>query len=459
MNLRKRPTREYSHKDVLRLGVIVAAIIVIFAVELNLSLTYSIFSFAAVSCAMIVIENSRHNLLNPAVGFTLFYLPYVLWYPIYCLLAGTGNQEVLISSIVYAQIGLLAYYVAYLLVIGRAESRRPEAAKGRRGRSFIGEILLARVCFVIMILGWTEALTSGYAGKTDLRASAGIFLTLSVYAVWILTATYIVYLIRSTLESSTSGKVLLAYMATFLLDMAITGERDSIFRSVICTLFVIYHRRRNAGPATLVFIFLAAAFILPISQDLKLFLLAESISLREFSLEHIFISEYSAPARNVYMLLQHGYEQSWSFFFSDLTRALLPVATGDLNQSAGAWYNNVYRERHGFHGTSGWGFSLVAEGILIGGALGVIVLFLIMGVVLTKFYQLRELSEYRLAFYVLSLSTAIYCIRADFANLLSQTIKLGGGAVIVVYLAGELARRGWQVKYKVAANRLNSHRR
>ncbi|MNR68974.1 hypothetical protein D3C85_1938930 [compost metagenome] len=33
-------------------------------------------------------------------------------------------------------------------------------------------------------------------------------------------------------------------------------------------------------------------------------------------------------------------------------------------------------------------------------------------------------------FYILALSTAVYCIRSDLANFLSQTFKVGGLAVV-----------------------------
>lgn len=77
---------------------------------------------------------------------------------------------------------------------------------------------------------------------------------------------------------------------------------------------------------------------------------------------------------------------------------------------------------------------MVAEGLLFGGVAGILVAMSLVAVVLVGFYRWRNRSEYWYVFYLLALSSAIYCIRADLANLLSMTFKIGGSAVLLVRL-------------------------
>lgn len=111
---------------------------------------------------------------------------------------------------------------------------------------------------------------------------------------------------------------------------------------------------------------------------------------------------------------------------------------GLLNSAA--WFHQVYRLEEGIAGAAGWGFGLVAEGCLIGGIPGIIFVMSFVSVSLAVLYQCRMRSEYWYVFYLLSLSTAIYCIRADMASVLSQTYKIGGVAVWFMYLLGRFRK-------------------
>ena len=141
--------------------------------------------------------------------------------------------------------------------------------------------------------------------------------------------------------------------------------------------------------------------------------------------------------------MSRGHDANWSFLWNDFLRGLIPFG-GELGlQSAGSWFNQVFRVEEGIEGTSGWGFGLVAEGLLIGGGAGIILVMAFVSAMVSLFYKMRVRSEYWYVFYLLSLSTAIYCIRADLANVLSMTFKVGGAAVLMLYGLGRFRRIGW----------------
>jgi oligosaccharide repeat unit polymerase len=411
------------------------------------SLELSIFGFLAISIAIVLIENKGKNFLNPAVGFVLFFCVYSIWYPLYRLFSESNSDSFVAQSIGYSFLGLIAFYVGYLVVLSGIKkvpaqehvliSSRSDA-KLRNSEKIVLALALAATS-----ASWVQAMGSGYESKQEVLGADTLVQSIAVYATWLATGVLLLYYRRLISLGLKYNATIILLTLFFCVGPLITGERDGLFRLVICFSFIYFDKYKSASFWKLLLCVIAAAIVLPFSQDLKGLLLTGDFSLRSLDIDGFFISEFLAPSRNLYMLLSNGFESSWSFLFSDIARALVPFAGAQGFQSSGAWYNNVYREAKGFEGTSGWGFSLVAAGVLIQEGIGVVILFFFAGFVITKLYFRRTRSEYWYVFYLLTLSTLIYCIRADLANFLSQAIKLGGGSILFLFFARKLnLRRG-----------------
>ncbi len=147
-------------------------------------------------------------------------------------------------------------------------------------------------------------------------------------------------------------------------------------------------------------------------------------------------NEFISASRNFYSLLLYGVEHNIYFLFNDIIRAFTPsILLPSLDiQSTGSWFNKIYRVENDFYGTSGWGFSIIGTGYLVGGVLGIILIISIYSFILSILYNMRVKSIYWYAFYLLAFTTAIYVIRGDMANFLSQTIKIGGLSVLSLFI-------------------------
>ena len=190
------------------------------------------------------------------------------------------------------------------------------------------------------------------------------------------------------------------------------------------------------------FVPLVAIVLVPISQAFKSIMLTGEVSLNSFGLELILSNEFTSSGRNLYSLVYFGVQNSFSYLFNDVFRAFIPtmlIPDIGINSTAN-WFNSIYRYSHGFSGSSGWGFSLIGEGYLIGGYFGVMLLMIIYASVISFFYNLRFKSVYFYAFYVLLFLVSIYVLRADLANFLSQAFKVSGLAVFAMYLFGRVLK-------------------
>ena len=222
-------------------------------------------------------------------------------------------------------------------------------------------------------------------------------------------------------------------VAFFVLEYLLAGQRDYLFRLLICAAFLYFDHRRMAGLPVLLTVLFVVSLLLPLTQMFKAMVIAESLGPWNSELGALFLSEFSSASKNLYVLIQHGFEPSWSFVWSDIVRGLVPFGEVYGFQSTGAWFHWIYRPDEGIGGTSGWGFGLVAQGVLVGGLPGIALVMGSVAVILALLYKRRMRSEYWYVFYLLALSTSLYCIRADLANLLSQTFKVGGLCVLGLY--------------------------
>ena len=147
-------------------------------------------------------------------------------------------------------------------------------------------------------------------------------------------------------------------------------------------------------------------------------------------------NEFISASRNFYSLLLYGVEHNIYFLFNDIIRAFTPsILLPSLDiQSTGSWFNKIYRVENDFYGTSGWGFSIIGTGYLVGGWWGIILITSIYSFVLSILYNMRIKSVYWYVFYLLAFTTAIYVIRGDMANFLSQVFKIGGLSVFSLFI-------------------------
>ncbi len=237
---------------------------------------------------------------------------------------------------------------------------------------------------------------------------------------------------------------LIFFLFLCLFYMLLTGERDIFFRIGFILLIIYFDKKQNATFLKALLIISLSVLIIPISQGFKAVFLSGTININKEGLELLLSNEFISASRNFYSLLLYGVEHNIYFLFNDIIRAFTPsilLPSIDI-QSTGSWFNKIYRFENNFHGISGWGFSIIGTGYLVGGWWGIILITSIYSFVLSVLYNLRIKSIYWYAFYLLAFTTAIYVIRGDMANFLSQVFKIGCLSVLILYIAHQFLKKG-----------------
>ena len=100
------------------------------------------------------------------------------------------------------------------------------------------------------------------------------------------------------------------------------------------------------------------------------------------------------------------------------------------------WFNKTYFSEN----RAGQGFSLVAEGYINFGFLGIILVFVLVGLLIKFIYQRSSKNIYYFSFYVVSIPVFMYSIRADLTNILSPIIRQNLIVVILVLFITQIIR-------------------
>jgi len=240
-------------------------------------------------------------------------------------------------------------------------------------------------------------------------------------------------------------------LATFLVlvvGFGVTGERDYIFRFLLFS-FLLYFSAQYRQKYRSYYLILAALslyIILPFSQAAKSFLLSGGIDYTGFSIEGIFKNEFSSAGRNLhYVMLREITGFNGETIIWDLKRFV------GQSESTGAWFNSEVRNLFGDGGTSGWGFSLAAEGYINFGYVGPAMIMFALGLVTAHLHSFARKSELWFIFYLSYMPMMIYVLRADLANYLGLGFKVNLAMVLVLWCVrylGALSSAGNKRKTK-----------
>lgn len=374
------------------------------------------------------------DLMHPYVWFSGFFGLYSIGYP---LLYVKGYTKRIIYSKNALLLEMLAL-VVMLLVITPKKNKKLQDVELNRCSINLG--VLNKVIYIVLVglimLGGLLVIKNGFSGKEDIYNSGNILLNMIFKMPLILSLFYTISII--TIYGRTGKfqtKQMLITMCALLFLTLFSGERDFIFRFVILNVFILWYLKKIEIKHIVILIPIAlAGFIL--SSSYKYYFLTGNMSVSGGDFWYSVLSgEFESASRNLQEVVNHsvwtlgikGYRQ---IFFD-----IIGVFYSGI-ESTTAWYNNVFYK----NSTTQYGFSLVGEGYVIGGALGVVCLFVLVGLIIKWFYKNANRSNYMLAAYMYFTTIVIYSIRADFSTILSGIVKQICIVLLILYIAEKVGR-------------------
>lgn len=385
------------------------------------------------------------NPLDPRVFFMGFFVVYSTFYPIKLLTIG-DNKFLFDVNVLNQTLNLSFFaFTVYLFYFGifikhslngsakfydsMGDSNTPNS-----------EIILRSALFGTIIIICISIWSSGATSKRELLDDNLLASNLGNFATLMFAVMAYISFSRNVKRNYVDIFTLFSFFLLFFY-MLLTGERDVFFRLCFILLIIKYDFSKKMTATKIVLIFTSIVVLVPFTQAFKaIFLSNQSIALEGLSWDLIFSNEFISAARNLYSLNLYGVEQSFGYLVNDVIRAFVPkiLFNNGHIESTVAWFHNIYRPDHGFSGTSGWGFTSVGMGYLVSGYSGVFIITSIISGVLIFFHNKKYCGKLWFAFYLMILMTAIYTIRADMANFLSQSFKVGGFFMLIIHFTSKL---------------------
>lgn len=390
----------------------------------------------------IVFSYNNKKFSDPISVFVLFYIPYSTWYGIHTFISEgvleKRFEESLSQALLLSLLGLVAYVLAgaiFRLIFKLGGSSHHIIPKPKPvGPIFLGLILVACILIGFAVL---QAASLSLTTKREILDANLSSVSSASFAAFIVAAGALLVgwnsYIKNGFFSMLSNPVFLICCLSLTAMMLVLGERDAVFRFIF-TMILIYYMISNRATTTVMITVLTLTVIsIPITQSLKSIFLGGIQG--EFVINDIFSGEFVSALRNTQRLIFNGVDHTPMFIWTDILRASSPFVRSEDIVSTTSWYHNVYRVEHNFSGTAGWGLGYVAQGYLVANTLGVIGIMAFISVVIHFLFFWSRKNDLLLVFYAFSLATAIYGIRADLANFLSQTFKIGGAVVLIFAVA------------------------
>jgi oligosaccharide repeat unit polymerase len=288
-----------------------------------------------------------------------------------------------------------------------------------------------------MLITIFEISTGNYLHKADIYNSGSIIVSIGFRAVLIFIILYALELTKYGLKHKKIDIKLTIFVFTFVfLLVFFSGERDLLIRFFVILSFVYYIIVKNSKISKeVVFLFIISLLSIPILARYKYFgLTGESTESNMNFFLSFLNSDFQSASKNLQILLL---DESSNGVFEGLTFLSAFLRALELDKilnidviSSNEWFNDRYFEV----GRAGQGFSLVGDGYINFGYMGIIILFIFIALIVRLIYLNSNKGVYYFVFYIISIPVFMYSIRADLANVLSQLIQQNIFSLVLIYL-------------------------
>lgn len=392
--------------------------------------------FAAV-VLFLLIHLEAAGPLHPAVWFSVFLFLYSVNYPLFLLTYGEPHTE---SSLILP----LSFLALTGFLLGQVmTSKKPITApaiplSAGALRTIILALLPICIALILLVFALGSDSKREFIDTTRQLGIAPLFIFFHM-----ITVAYIVYALRLS-QTSGAGRGLRHSFFTMLgiivlgmlfLNIGVTGERDLFLRAGLLVYLSLMALGR--GPTYrfwhFILIGFAGVYLVNVLQGLKGVLLDSGSDAVIGQIQSVFWNEFASAGRNLDYLLSKNIEPLYGDTYVWAVMRYFDFLFPDA-MSATQWYNSILRNDFGDGGTSGWGFSLVAEAYLNFGSVGIFVVFFLIGLLTAALYRGARRSAFGFLFYLLFVPTLIYVLRADVGNLLALAFKINLALVGGIWL-------------------------
>lgn len=376
---------------------------------------------------MIVVFIMKGDFFHPYVWYLGAHTLYHTAYPILYFLNLRTNRGYSGEPLLMAAVAALVFV---MVIPGNHNSG--EIISKPSGYSAMNRKLLHTLTIVITVSAFAiKAL--GYANKKEVYSSSSFFsAVLSIVLIYINVFTIescFSLCVGDKIDKPLTAEILIATLSITLF----TGERDLLLRLLLVLILMFFYFGK-ISKKSLTILLIGFVFLIPLSWQFKYYFLSGQITERDYSngLESIiynFLSgEFESASRNLQNLVNNK-EITYGImggktFISDITRVV-----GYAPYSSLRWHQSTFYA----NSSTGQGFTLIGEGYINFGYWGIVIVYLIVGLILRYLYLNCRNNIYTLFMYINSIPIFIYANRADLSNIYSPFVRHILLSVLIYY--------------------------
>jgi len=438
-------------------GLIISAILVISGAlnEDQLALTLQLIGFSVF--VFFAAVSVRFDFRHPFFWFNGVFWLYSIGSPVLFLLGyRTGSGVLEISSHIHAMFLQYAAVVIFSVSVGvrtveyekMSFSNLRTLANGSIPFMLISFLISLGILYMFYHLGVTEKIQ-----KYDTGSYAVNF---SFVFTFILVGFCFYYMKVHHKSGIPPYKTFLLIVIYFFIAYLVLGERGIFFRMIVIMTLLYTATHKNIKKMKLISFIIVGIMLSTLMGYTKNFLVKPNVSIsfssiRLISIENpkdiIFLllgSEFRSASDNLASLVAMVPE-SIPFFegrstWLEIQSSLRIGAIADRESaiSTAAWFAQTFYPA-GWESGKGYGFSLVGQGYLDFGLLGVVLLFFGLGLLIGFIYRQSRKSVLCFVFYINFIPIVMYSVRQSIAPIISQSCKHVVLPMIIMLCIGTIA--------------------
>src|SRR5690625_3637714 len=328
-------------------------------------------------------------------------------------------------------------YAVFFIFVSSSRIQKYETQKMYNIHPINRYIIVIAILIILVTISYLASL--GNIKKTDIEETFIVFIGFRMGL--ILLVIYSIELINYiNLKSKKIFYLIIVVFLTMFLLFLYSGERDFLYRFFIITFITIFAFSSKKNRLKMYISIPFVGLLLPLINKIKfLGLRGEISSDKENIIESILMSDFHAASRNLQTLI--NYKDSWDFFYGytflmDILNAFKLSFLNHDNFATIRWYN----ERFFAEERAGQGFTIVGEGYINFGYLGVIVLFIFLSLIINLLYKNSNKNIYNFIIYVYSIPIFMYATRADLANIISPMLNYILITIIILWIINNFSK-------------------
>ena len=355
----------------------------------------SFFILIFTSCIIV-----KFDIFHPYVWYSVFFGIYSCAYPILYYMNVYNKYGYSKISIFYSWLSLVVINLIIPIKKIKLKKINHLEYKNKIIENFNNCIQVFVFSVMIFIIN-----SSKYTHKNMIYSDNNIFFKLVFPLTYFIILLY-AYNLTKKLSLNLKGVFLAVLKTAFVVGTVsiTTGERDYLFSYLLITILLLF-RYKKIKIIHLVLITPLGIILLPLTSSFKYFILTGKIFKASIS-NNIFVKfldgEFISAGRNLQILVSNN---CYNFFkgkmlVNDFVRVF--YSTGTSHQ---IWFNQTFfpLSKH-----TKYGFTLTGEGYVNGGILGVIFVFILVGLIIRYLYLNSNKNFYNMALYLYMIPLFIY---------------------------------------------------